>query len=627
MDIQSILTPVWDYLKNILAYKEDTPLLFTQFYFWAFFALVFALFSLFYKRKQLRTVFLLFASLFFYYKTSGLCLLILLFCITSDYFLAQGIYRSRKQSGKTFLLVVSVSVNMALMAYFKYAYFFTDLVNSLLGTEFVVQDVFAIVGNKLAGNPVFNVDKIVLPVGISFYIFQTLSYTIDVFRGKLKPLNNILDYAFYVSFFPQLVAGPIVRASHFIPQIYRDFRLSRMQFGMAVFWILNGLVKKIVLGDYIAINFIDRVFANPLMFSGFENLSALFGYSLQVYADFSGYTDIAIGVALLMGFYLPKNFNSPYASWCSSYDYDAPINEAGQTTEKFYAVRELLAKYSDKALPKVPKALPMIEIPPFELNQIAPLFQNLPEPILSDQVHSMEFFDQGYGSILYRTTLPAGAAGRKLIVEEAHDWAIVFVDGKRLGTLDRRKAEKILELPATEKEAVLDILVENMGRVNYSKTIHDYKGITQRVSVQEGRKQKELTGFQVYRFPVEDALSGRLQFVERSQDCRMPAYYKGSFNLDKTGDVYIDMQNWSKGLVWINGYAIGRFWEIGPQQTLFVPGCWLNKGQNEIIVLDLQSPLEPVISGITTPILDKLLSDEETLERNKNANPDESGYF
>lgn len=312
MDIQSILTPVWDYLKNILAYKEDTPLLFTQFYFWAFFALVFALFSLFYKRKQLRTVFLLFASLFFYYKTSGLCLLILLFCITSDYFLAQGIYRSRKQSGKTFLLVVSVSVNMALMAYFKYAYFFTDLVNSLLGTEFVVQDVFAIVGNKLAGNPVFNVDKIVLPVGISFYIFQTLSYTIDVFRGKLKPLNNILDYAFYVSFFPQLVAGPIVRASHFIPQIYRDFRLSRMQFGMAVFWILNGLVKKIVLGDYIAINFIDRVFANPLMFSGFENLSALFGYSLQVYADFSGYTDIAIGVALLMGFYLPKNFNSPY---------------------------------------------------------------------------------------------------------------------------------------------------------------------------------------------------------------------------------------------------------------------------------------------------------------------------
>ncbi len=312
MDIQSSLTHIWGYLKNTFAYNEDAPLLFTQFYFWGFFALVFALFSLFNKRKQLRNIFLLFSSLFFYYKTSGLSLLILLFCIISDYFLAGGIYRARKKTKKAFLLVGSILINIALMGYFKYAYFFADLANSLFGTHFVVQDVFAIIGNRIAGSPVFSVDRIVLPVGISFYIFQTLSYSFDVFRGKLKPVNNILDYAFYVSFFPQLVAGPIVRASHFIPQIYREFRLSRMQFGMAVFWILNGLVKKIVLGDYIAVNFIDRVFANPLMFSGFENLSALFGYSLQVYADFSGYTDIAIGVALLMGFYLPKNFNSPY---------------------------------------------------------------------------------------------------------------------------------------------------------------------------------------------------------------------------------------------------------------------------------------------------------------------------
>lgn len=312
MDTQSSLTHVWAYLKNILAYNEDAPLLFTQFYFWGFFALVFALFSLFYKRKQLRTIFLLFSSLFFYYKTSGLCLLILLFCIISDYFIAERIYHTNKQTKKIILLIGSILINMALMAYFKYAYFLHDLVNSIFGTDFVVQDLFAIIGNRTTGSPVFSVDRIVLPVGISFYIFQTLSYTFDVFRGKLKPARNILDYAFYVSFFPQLVAGPIVRASHFIPQIYRDFKLSRLQFGMAVFWILNGLVKKIILGDYIAVNFIDRVFANPLMFSGFENLSALFGYSLQVYADFSGYTDIAIGVALLMGFYLPKNFNSPY---------------------------------------------------------------------------------------------------------------------------------------------------------------------------------------------------------------------------------------------------------------------------------------------------------------------------
>ena len=134
----------------------------------------------------------------------------------------------------------------------------------------------------------------------------------DVYRGQVKPVDNILDFGFYVSFFPQLVAGPIVRASEFIPQLYKPFFLGRRQFGIAVFWILNGLAKKLILSDYIAVNFIDRVFENPQLFTGFENLAALFGYSLQVYADFSGYTDIAIGVAMLMGFYLPQNFNSPY---------------------------------------------------------------------------------------------------------------------------------------------------------------------------------------------------------------------------------------------------------------------------------------------------------------------------
>lgn len=317
----------------------------------------------------------------------------------------------------------------------------------------------------------------------------------------------------------------------------------------------------------------------------------------------------------------------PYASWCSSYDYDAPISESGQATEKFYAVRELLAQYSDKALPKVPKALPMIEIPAFELTQVAPLFQNLPPAILSDQVRSMEFFDQGYGSILYRTTLPAGKIGRKLIVEDVHDWAIVFVDGKALGTLDRRKAEKVLALPPTDQDAVLDILVENMGRVNYSKTIHDYKGITQRVSVREGKSRQELRGFEIYPIRVEDALNPDIQFGERSEQCRQPAYHQGFFDLNKTGDVYLDMQSWSKGLVWVNGYAIGRFWEIGPQQTLFVPGCWLHQGRNEIIILDMQGPKQALVSGITTPILDRLLSDQEIMDRNKNVDPDQSGYF
>jgi len=156
------------------------------------------------------------------------------------------------------------------------------------------------------------VDSIFLPVGISFFTFQAVSYIVDIKRERIEPVSNFLDFGFYLSFFPQLVAGPILRASEFMDQLHKPYNLSRRWFGIAIFWILNGLIKKLVLSDYIAVNFCDRVFENPLLYTGFENLLAIFAYSLQVYADFSGYTDIAIGVALLMGFYLPKNFNSPY---------------------------------------------------------------------------------------------------------------------------------------------------------------------------------------------------------------------------------------------------------------------------------------------------------------------------
>ena len=295
-------------LHHILAFDADSPLLFTQFYFWAFFALVYALFALIMangkkpianSRLHLRNVYLMFVSWFFYYKTSGNFLLILAFVTLSDWLIAQGIksqITNHKSQIAKILLILSVAIDLGFLCYFKYAYFFTDAFNDLFGTHYTI------------------VDQIILPVGISFYIFQVISYTADVYRGRIEPVKNILDFGFYVSFFPQLVAGPIVRAEEFIPQLYKPFRLSRRLFGVAVFWILNGLAKKIIMSDYLAVNLIDRVFDNPLLFSGFENLFALFAYSLQVYADFSGYTDIAIGVAMLMGFYLPMNFNSPYKS-------------------------------------------------------------------------------------------------------------------------------------------------------------------------------------------------------------------------------------------------------------------------------------------------------------------------
>ena len=299
-------------MKNFFSFNADTPLLFTQIYFWVFFAAVFLGLVVLQRKTAWRNAFLCFASLFFYYKTSGLFVLILFFTTFFNFFQAKFIHRASAEKWRRIHLWTSLTVNLFFLCYFKYAYFVTDVLNQLLGTEMRIFDAFAWIGNVLEGKQRFDVSVILLPVGISFFTFQNISYLVDVFKKRVNPVKKIWDFGFYVTFFPGLVAGPIVRAHEFIPQIYKPYFLGRKQLGIAVFWILNGLAKKIILSDYIAVNFVDRIFENPMMFSGFENLAALFGYSLQVYADFSGYTDIAIGVAMLMGFYLPKNFDSPY---------------------------------------------------------------------------------------------------------------------------------------------------------------------------------------------------------------------------------------------------------------------------------------------------------------------------
>ena len=299
-------------MEKIFSFDPNSPLLFTQFYFWAFLAVVFMIFTLIGNKRLLRNTFLFMVSAFFYFKTSGLSLLILLFVTVSDFLIAKRISKSKKEGVRKAWLILSLVIDLSILCYFKYAYFFADFIHSITGLDIKVVNIFSQIGNIIAGKELFSVDSIVLPVGISFFTFQVISYTVDVYRKEIEPVRNILDFGFYVSFFPQLVAGPIVKASDFIPQLYKNFHLGRRQFGIAVFWILNGLAKKIILSDYIAVNFVDRVFENPLLFTGFENFAALFGYSLQVYADFSGYTDIAIGVAMLMGFYLPQNFDSPY---------------------------------------------------------------------------------------------------------------------------------------------------------------------------------------------------------------------------------------------------------------------------------------------------------------------------
>ncbi len=301
-----------DVWKAIFLYNEnEAPFIFTSIYFWIFFAFVLLIFSVGHKQRAVRNAFLFIVSLFFYWKTSGLFFLILVFSTLSDYLIGWLIHSRKQEWVRRSWVAASVIINLTVLCYFKYMYFFVESCNDMFGTEYSVFNYLAHWSNQWLGTG-FDVDKILLPVGISFYTFQTISYSVDVYKKRIEPVKNILDFGFYVSFFPQLVAGPIVRANEFIPQLYKPYKLNGYQFGLAIFWILNGLIKKIVIGDYMAVNFIDRVFANPTLFSGFENLMSLYGYSLQVYADFSGYTDIAIGVAALMGFKLPTNFNSPY---------------------------------------------------------------------------------------------------------------------------------------------------------------------------------------------------------------------------------------------------------------------------------------------------------------------------
>ena len=305
------LNKFFEWLLSPFTNHLEHPMIFTEYPFWIFFLLVLIGYSFLYKKIKLRSIFLFIVSLYFYFKTSGFFFSILLFSTIIDFFIGKGIYHSKNEGNAKIYLALSISINLLILVYFKYAYFFAESFNSIIGSQWHPINHFALLTNQISGSS-FRVDQILLPIGISFYTFQTMSYSIDIFRKKLKPVKNIFDFGFYVSFFPQLVAGPIVRASEFIPQIYKPYDVSRKDFGLALFWIINGLLKKFLLADYIAVNFVDRVFDNPGMFSGFENLMSLYGYSLQVYADFSGYTDIAIGVALILGFRLPKNFNSPY---------------------------------------------------------------------------------------------------------------------------------------------------------------------------------------------------------------------------------------------------------------------------------------------------------------------------
>jgi alginate O-acetyltransferase complex protein AlgI len=301
------------FLNNLFTYDEQNPMIFSSWQFWLFFTVLIGGYCIVYRGIRLRNIYLMAFSIFFYYKIGGAFTFLLLFSTFSDYYLAGLIHQQKTKRRKKIFLITSVILNLSFLAYFKYTYFFTDIFNQVFGTNFIVKDILAIGLNSFTGMH-FDITSIILPVGISFYTFQSLSYTIDIYREEIEPVKNIFDYTFFVTFFPQLVAGPIVRASEFIPQLYKKFELSKQEFGAAIFLIAGGLVKKLLVSDYISVNFVDRVFDTPLNYSGFENLLAVYGYAIQIYCDFSGYTDIAIGLAQLLGFRLNLNFASPYTA-------------------------------------------------------------------------------------------------------------------------------------------------------------------------------------------------------------------------------------------------------------------------------------------------------------------------
>jgi D-alanyl-lipoteichoic acid acyltransferase DltB (MBOAT superfamily) len=296
---------------SFLKYNPQKTFIFTTPAFWTFLLVVMAGFALIRKKRAMCHTWLLLVSLYFYYKAGGLFFILLLFSCVTTYLTALYTSRAKGRPMKRFWLIINIIVSLGLLSYFKYAGFFTESINSFLGTSFRSYDFFSAWSNNMFGTG-FDVSQIILPIGISFFTFQALSYNIDVYRGKIEPVKSFIDYSFYHTFFPQLIAGPIVRASEFVPQMKGEYTISRNEFGHGLFLILQGLIKKVIISDFISVGFIDRVFDTPALYSGFENLMSVYGYGLQIYCDFSGYTDIAIGVAMLMGFRLPLNFNSPY---------------------------------------------------------------------------------------------------------------------------------------------------------------------------------------------------------------------------------------------------------------------------------------------------------------------------
>ena len=300
--------------------------------------------------------------------------------------------------------------------------------------------------------------------------------------------------------------------------------------------------------------------------------------------------------------------NSPgFAPDVTSYDYDAPINEFGGTTEKFFQLRKMMQKYSKTPLPAIPaRPANMINIPAFEMKEHADILLGADSLVMNSPLRTMEELNQGWGSMVYITSLPDIDTPSVLTLNDGHDFAQVFIDSTYIGKIDRVRNEKSLLLPAVKKGQELKILIEAMGRINFGRAIKDYKGITESVTLSTDKDGHELIWnlkrWDIFTIPDSYAAAKKaLDTAKRDSLTKMvfkgSGYYRGYFNLKRVGDTFLNMENWGKGQVYVNGHAIGRFWSIGPQQTLYVPGCWLKKGKNEVLLV-LSKPSMCQVAGL-----------------------------
>lgn len=326
--------------------------------------------------------------------------------------------------------------------------------------------------------------------------------------------------------------------------------------------------------------------------------------------------------------------NSPgFAPDVTSYDYDAPINEYGAATPKYYTLRETMQKYADGKLPSVPKApAQLISVPKFELKEYVPLSFGIDSVCSARTPLTFEELDMGWGTVVYSTTLPEVAKSGVLTLNGAHDYAQVYIDGRYVGRTDRVRNETTIALPPVKKGSVMTIVVEGMGRINFGRAIKDFKGLTGDVAISADIDGDDVTWNlkdwtmrtipDSYENAVKALAGGHGDVPSELKLSTRAGYYRGTFNLKKVGDTFLNMEKWGKGQVYVNGHAIGRFWRIGPQQTLFVPGCWLKKGSNEVVVLDVVGPQETEVWCQNKPELDKLQLEKSNLHNNPGDRPD-----